>query len=53
MWLTELTRRPRRIRSKRRLVRPLGAWELYDPDPVIRREENDRVNARLGRRRNG
>ena len=43
MWLTELLAKPRRIRAKRRVIRPFGAWEIYAPDPEIRREEMKRA----------
>lgn len=56
MWLTELLAKPRRIRSKRRVIRPFGAWEIYAPDPEIRREEIQRIHwmkSNRNRRANG
>ena len=49
----ELKSRPRRIRSRRRMVMPLGPWDMSF-DPQIRREEIQRIHwARSNRRRNG
>lgn len=50
----EILSKPRRIRSKRRVIRPMGAWEIYEPDPDIRREEQERIDwTRSNRRRYG
>ena len=50
----ELSMKPRKIRSKSRPVRPMGAWEIYEPDPEIRREESQRLKwTRHNRRRYG
>ena len=39
----ELARTHIRIRSRRRVVRPMGAWEIATDDPQIHREEMARI----------
>lgn len=47
----ELSMKPRRVKSKSRPVRPMGPWEIFRPDPDIRREEMERLHHAIGNRR--
>lgn len=52
MTLSEALRGKRVMGRKRgRVVRPMGAWEIYEPDPEIRREESKLIHWAISNRR--
>ena len=53
MTLADELRRKTRLlgRVRGRVIRPLGAWEIYEPDPEIRREEIRRIHRKVDNRR--
>ena len=52
MTLSEALRGKRVMgRMRGRIVRPMGAWEIYEPDPEIRREEIRRIHRKVDNRR--
>ena len=47
----ELSGKRKPVRVRGRIVRPMGAWEIYDPDPEIRREESKLIHWAISNRR--
>ena len=47
----ELSGKRKPVRVRGRIVRPMGAWEIYEPDPEIRREEIRRIHRKVDNRR--